>query len=66
LALKISTIFVLILIVVRTLVVWYFYGKILRKFQEEDLLHWIPFLDVAYLFFYLVFLPALTIRAQKW
>jgi poly-beta-1,6-N-acetyl-D-glucosamine synthase len=66
LALKISTIFVLILIVVRTLVVWYFYGKILRKFQEEDLLHWIPFLDVVYLFFYLVFLPALTIRAQKW
>jgi cell division protein FtsX len=66
LALKISTIFVLILIVVRTVVVWYFYGKILRKFQEEDLLHWIPFLDVVYLFFYLVFLPALTIRAQKW
>ncbi len=66
LALKISTIFVLILIVVRTLVVWFFYGKILRKFQEDDLLPWIPFLDVVYLLFYLVFLPALTIRAQKW
>ena len=66
LALKISTIFVLILIVVRTLVVWFFYGKILRKFQEDDLLHWIPLLDVVYLLFYLVFLPALTIRAQKW
>ncbi len=66
LALKISTIFVLILIVVRTLVVWFFYGKILRKFQEDDLLLWIPLLDVVYLLFYLVFLPALTVRAQKW
>lgn len=65
-ALNFSTIFVLILIVVRTLVVWYFYGKILRKFHESDLIYLIPLLDVVYLLFYVVFLPAIMIKSQKW
>ena len=66
LALKISTIFALTIIVVRTLIVWYFYGKILRRFHETNLSIWIPFLDVVYIFFYIIFLPALTLRTQKW
>lgn len=66
LALNFSTIFVLLLIVVRTLVVWYFYGKILRKFQENDLAYLVPLLDVVFLLFYVVFLPAIMIKSRKW
>jgi hypothetical protein len=64
--LKISTIFVIILIVTRTLVIWFFYGKILRKFYETQLFWWIPLLDAAYVFFYVALAPTLTIRTQKW
>ncbi len=66
LALKISTIFVLLGLVVRTLVMWFFYGKILRRFHEHNLFLWIPLLDVVYVFFYLFFLPALMIKTRKW
>ena len=66
LALKISTIFVLLGLVVRTLVMWFFYGKILRRFHEHNLILWIPVLDVVYVFFYLFFLPALMIKTRKW
>ena len=66
LALKISTIFVLLGLVVRTLVMWFFYGKILRRFHEHNLFLWIPVLDVVYVFFYLFFLPALMIKTRKW
>ena len=66
LALKISTIFVLLGLVVRTLVMWFFYGKILRRFHEHNLILWIPLLDVVYVFFYLFFLPALMIKTRKW
>lgn len=66
LALKISTIFVILGLVVRTLVMWFFYGKILRRFHEHNLFIWIPVLDVVYVFFYLFFLPALMIKTRKW
>lgn len=66
LALEISTIFVVLSVVVRTIVIWYLYGKILRKLHESNLILWIPLLDVVYILFYIVFLPALTHRTQKW
>lgn len=66
LALKISTIFVLFVLVVRTMIIWFFYGKILRRFHEHNLYWWIPLLDVVYVFFYLFFLPALMIKTRKW
>jgi poly-beta-1,6-N-acetyl-D-glucosamine synthase len=66
LALQISTIFVLSLILVRTLMIWFLYGKILLKFHDRSLIWWIPLLDTVYFLFYLVFAPALIIRTQKW
>jgi poly-beta-1,6-N-acetyl-D-glucosamine synthase len=66
LALKISTIFVILLIVIRWLTIFTFYGKILKKFQEIDLLPSVLFLDVVFVFFYIIFAPALVVRANKW
>jgi poly-beta-1,6-N-acetyl-D-glucosamine synthase len=66
LTLQISTIFVLSLILVRTLTIWFLYGKILLKFHDRLLIWWIPLLDTVYFLFYLVFAPALIIRTQKW
>jgi poly-beta-1,6-N-acetyl-D-glucosamine synthase len=66
LILKISTIFVLVCIVVRIVVVWFLYGKILRKLRHTDLFWWIPLLDAVYVLFYVLFAPALFIRTQKW
>jgi poly-beta-1,6-N-acetyl-D-glucosamine synthase len=66
LALKISTIFVILLIIIRWLIIFTFYGKIFKKFQETDLLSSVLFLDVAYVFFYIVFAPALVAKTHKW
>jgi poly-beta-1,6-N-acetyl-D-glucosamine synthase len=66
LILKISTIFVFVSIVVRILIVWFLYGKILLKLRHTDLFWWIPLLDAVYVLFYVVFAPALFIRTQKW
>ena len=66
LALKISTIFVVLILVVRTVVMLYFYDKILRKFREQNLLFWIPILDILYVFFYVIFTPALFFKTKKW
>jgi poly-beta-1,6-N-acetyl-D-glucosamine synthase len=66
LTLQISTIFVLSLILVRTLTIWFLYGKILLKFHDRPLIRWIPLLDTVYFLFYLVFAPALVMKAQKW
>ena len=65
---KISTMFVVANIVVRTIVIWTFYAKILRKLHEKQLLCWIPLLDVLYVFFYLVFASTFILRAppRKW
>jgi poly-beta-1,6-N-acetyl-D-glucosamine synthase len=66
LILKISTIFVLSFIVVRTVVIWFLYGKILLKFHDKPLIWRIPLLDTVYVLFYVVFTPALMIKTQKW
>jgi glycosyltransferase involved in cell wall biosynthesis len=65
---KISTMFAVANIVVRTIVIWTVYAKILRKLHEEKLLWWIPLLDVLYVFFYLVFASTIILRAppRKW
>jgi poly-beta-1,6-N-acetyl-D-glucosamine synthase len=66
LILKVSTIFVILFILIRWLTIFTFYGKIFKKFQETDLLPSVLFLDVAYVFFYIVFAPALAAKAHKW
>ncbi len=65
---KISTMFAVASIVVRTILIWTVYAKILRKLHEERLLWWIPLLDVLYVFFYLVFASTIILRAtpRKW
>lgn len=65
---KISTMFAVANIVVRTILIWTVYAKILRKLHEERLLWWIPLLDVLYVFFYLVFAATIILRAtpRKW
>lgn len=65
---KISTMFAVANIVVRTILIWTVYAKILRKLHEERLLWWIPLLDVLYVFFYLVFASTIILRAtpRKW
>lgn len=65
---KISTMFAVANIVVRTIVIWTVYAKIIRKLHEETLLWWIPLLDVLYVFFYLVFASTIILRAppRKW
>jgi poly-beta-1,6-N-acetyl-D-glucosamine synthase len=66
LALKISTIFVILLLVARWLTIFTFYGKIFKKFQESDLLPSVLFLDFVYVFFYILFAPALAFQTHKW
>lgn len=65
--LKTSTIFVILLYVVRILVVLLIYERILRKLEDRPLLRWIPLLDVVYLWFYLVFAVTLiTGKINRW
>ncbi len=66
LALKISTMFVLIIIVVRTCLMWFLYGRIMKMLSELKLLRWMPILDAVYVLFYVLLAPALTFRTQKW
>ena len=68
LLLKISTMFAVANIIVRTIVIWIVYAKILRKLHEGRLVWWIPILDFSYVFFYLVFAFTFILRAppQKW
>ena len=65
---KISTMFAVANIVVRTILIWTVYAKILRKLHEERLLWWIPLLDVLYVFFYFVFASTIILRTtpRKW
>lgn len=66
LTLKVSTIFVCTLYVVRITLALLLYAFILKKFRHADLIFWIPLLDVAYVFYYLLFTPALMNTTQKW
>ena len=65
---KISTMFAVANIVVRTILIWTVYAKILRKLHEERLLWWIPLLDILYVFFYLVFASTIILRTtpRRW
>ncbi len=65
--LKTSTIFVILLYVVRILVVLLIYERILRKLEDRPLLKWIPLLDAVYVWFYLVFaLSLITGKINRW
>ena len=52
---------------VRMGIVIVMYALILRKLRSRDLLLWVPLLDLAYLLFYIFFLPALmNTRRNTW
>ena len=62
-----STIFVLIIYVVRISVVLFIYAAVFNKFQESSLLKWIPFLDAAYILYYILFAPTLLLgKTDRW
>ena len=42
------------------------YALILRKFQEQNLLQWVPLFDFLYVFYYILFAPSLIGKKQKW
>ena len=67
LLLKFSTIFVLIIYVVRIIVVILVYAATFNKLRESDLLKWVPILDAAYILYYVLFAPALLFgKTDKW
>ncbi len=64
---KVSTIFVFLLYVMRMLVVLFMYNRILRKLRDPSLFPWIPIFDFAFVFYYLLFSPSLFKRkTQQW
>ena len=66
-ALKFSTMFAVTFYAVRMAVVWFLYGRILKKLREPRLVMWIPLLDFLYVGFYAVFAPVLFFsRTNKW
>jgi len=50
------------LFVLRCIVLVYYYGIILKRFQEKRLLLWIPILDFMYVLYYIIFIPILFFR----
>ena len=67
LLLKTSTIFVLFIYVVRISIVLYVYAAIFNKLRESSLLKWIPFLDAAYILYYILFTPTLLFgKTERW
>ena len=60
--LKISTMFVGLIYVARILIVLIIYAATLKKFQDKSLLKWIPLLDAAFIFYYIILSPILTYR----
>jgi len=59
--LKFSIIFVGMVFVLRMSVVIFYYARLLNKLQDHSLLKWIPFLDLMYILYYVVFAPFLII-----
>lgn len=58
---------ILFTVLVRMAVVSWTYYKIIPKLQDAALTKWAPLLDVVYVFYYLVFAPALLIgRKDLW
>lgn len=67
LILKISTMFVGLLYIARLSVIIIVYRSVLKKFHEEDLLPWIPVLDVSLVIYYMLFAHTLfTGNTHKW
>lgn len=62
-----STMFVTLLYLVRMSIIMSLSSRILRKLDEQDLLVWVPFLDLAFLFYYLAFAPiSLKGKTETW
>ena len=59
---------VLLCYLLRIGLVWLLYGRILKRFHEQNLLIWIPILDAAFVGYYIVFVPALlfTRNTKQW
>ncbi|MEO1515998.1 MAG: glycosyltransferase [Bacteroidota bacterium] len=68
LILKISTMFASIFLIgLRILILMYFYRLILKKLHAQDILPWIPLMDIIMLGHYLVFTPSLlTGKTNSW
>ena len=65
--LKFSTFFVVLFYLVRMTVMLMMYRHILKKLEERELLFYIPLLDAAFVFHYLIFAPALVIgKTYQW
>lgn len=47
---------------IRYVMLVFYYGKILKRFQEKRLLQWIPILDFMYILYYIAFTPILFFR----
>jgi biofilm PGA synthesis N-glycosyltransferase PgaC len=60
--LNFNVIFLGTLFVLRCIVLVYYYGIILKRFQEKRLLLWIPILDFMYVLYYIIFIPILFFR----
>lgn len=64
---KVSTIFVFLSFVLRISVVTVLLGLIAKKLRDGSLWKWIPLLDFAFVFYYLIFSPTLIIgKNVKW
>ncbi len=62
-----STVFVFGWVAIRMGVVLLVYASVLRKFQEDSILKWIPLLDFLFIGYYLFFAPTLFIsKTNKW
>lgn len=60
--LKFNVIFLGTLFVIRSVVLFYYYARILKRFQEKRLLLWIPILDFMFILYYITFTPILFFR----
>lgn len=64
---KTSMIFVLFLYVARIMVILLVCRPLFPRLLAKDIWKWIPILDVAYLLYYLLFIPALIFRkTERW
>lgn len=64
--LKISTIFVTIIYVIRLLVMGILCERIFNKFSETRLLRWLPVLDFAFVIYYFIMSPSLFFKTKNW
>jgi hypothetical protein len=58
-------VFVVSIYVVRIIFVWLFNGIISEKLQDRKLMKWIPFLDAAFIAYYILFSTSLFSSSEK-